>query len=70
MSDIFDNAQELEQYQRDLAIKEARSRNQPMKFTGRCLSCNSEIEKIGRFCDAECREQFELEQKVKRIKGF
>lgn len=70
MSDSFDDAQELEQFQRDTAIRQARSRNKNIALSGRCLSCNAEIEKVGRFCDIECREQFELEQKVKLIKGF
>lgn len=67
MSDIFDDAQELEQMHRDLAIKAARGhKKQP--HSGHCLSCN-EIVLQGRFCDAECREHFELNQKIKKITG-
>lgn len=70
MSDIFDDASDLEEKHRELSIKAARSKNQPIKFTGRCLSCNAEIE-AGRFCPGgECKEQFELEQKIAHIKGF
>ena len=70
MSDIFDDASDLEEQHRELSIKAARANNQPIKFTGRCLSCNAQINKVGRFCDYECREQYELEQKVSHIKGF
>ena len=71
MSDIFDDASDLEQKHRELAIKSARAKNRPMAFTGRCLSCNAEIEKAGRFCPGgECKEQYELEQKMAHIKGF
>lgn len=67
MSDLFDDAQELEQMHRELAIKAARNYKRH-SYTGHCLSCN-EIITQGRFCDTECREHFELEQKMKRIIG-
>jgi len=66
--DVFDQASEKEERDRDLAIQEARAKNKPIKFTGRCLSCNAQVE-VGRFCDVWCREDYELEQKMKRITG-
>ena len=66
--DFYDQASEKEERDRDLAIRAARAKNQPITFTGRCLCCNAQIE-VGRFCDSWCREDFELEQKMKKIAG-
>lgn len=70
MSDIFDMASDREMADRELSIKHARERNQPIKFTGRCLSeqCNAQIEK-GRFCDSWCREDYEHGLRMKQIAG-
>lgn len=68
MADIFDRASEVEEMSREIAIQEARLKNQPLKFTGHCLYCNETISK-GRFCSAECREDYEMEQKCHRISG-
>ncbi len=70
MSDIFDMASDREMADRELSIKQARDRNQPIKFTGRCLSdqCNAQIEK-GRFCDSWCREDYEHGLRMKQIAG-
>lgn len=68
MSDDFDRASDREMAERELNIAHARAQNQPIKFSGRCLSCNAEIE-AGRFCDASCREDYEHELRMKRICG-
>jgi len=68
MSDIYDQATDQEMMEREIAIKAARSRNQPIHFTGHCLYCNEAITQ-GRFCAAECREDYELEQKIKYLSG-
>lgn len=67
MSDDFDRASDLEAFQREIAIaKERMKRKTP--FTGFCLCCNEKIME-GRFCSIDCREDYELEQKIKRISG-
>jgi hypothetical protein len=68
MTDIYDQATDKEMRDRELAIKAARSQNKAIEFTGRCLSCEEHIDK-GRFCDAACREDFELAEKMKRLQG-
>ena len=68
MTDIYDQATDKEMRDRDLAIKAARSQNKPIEFTGRCLSCEEIIDK-GRFCDAACREDYELVEKMKHLSG-
>ena len=68
--DIFEEASELEDKHRNLAIKAQRAMNKKMPFTGFCLFCGEPI-KIGRFCSGgECKEDHEREQKMKRISGY
>jgi len=67
MSDIFDDASETEQLHREMAIQKIRSKKRH-PYTGHCLCCNELIPE-GRFCSAECREDWELEQKIKKISG-
>lgn len=67
MSDLFDDASDLEALHRELAIKAIRARGQE-KFSGHCLCCNEAVPE-GRFCSAECRKDYELEQKFKKITG-
>jgi len=67
MSDIFDDASETEQLHREMAIQEIRSKKRH-PYTGHCLCCNELIPE-GRFCSAECRKDWELEQKIKKISG-
>ena len=66
--DVYDQATEREEKHRELSIAQARAKNQPIKFSGRCLSCNAEVES-GRFCDSWCREDYEQELRIKRIMG-
>ena len=68
MSDEFDMASDREMAERELNIAHARAKNQPIKFSGRCLSCNAEIE-VGRFCDSWCREDYEQELRMRMICG-
>ena len=67
MTDIFDDASITEQLHRDLATKAIRARKKS-PFTGYCLCCNEQITE-GRFCSPECRDDWELEQKIKNIAG-
>ena len=70
MTDFIDQASEDEDKFRDYSVARQRAKNQPIKFTGRCLSeqCNAQIEK-GRFCDSWCREDYEHGLRMKRIMG-
>lgn len=71
MSDVFDQATDLEELHRERSIANARAKNVKSTYSGHCLYCNSELLAIGRFCRGEdCGERYEFEQKVKRIKGF
>ena len=64
-ADILDNASELETLLREKAIQETRSRK-PLPSIGHCYYCNEEVQNGIRFCSAECREDYELEQEAYR----
>ena len=66
MSDIFDQASDREQLERDLAIASARKPLASTQATGHCLWCNAALEQGKRWCDAECREDWELDQESRR----
>ena len=66
MTDIFDRASEREQLERDLAISSARKSALSAQATGHCLWCNTELKQGKRWCDAECREDWELEQESRK----
>jgi hypothetical protein len=67
--DEFERASKLEMDHRELSVAHQRAQNQPLKFTGFCLSCNERLE-IGRFCfGGECKEDYEREQRIAKIMG-
>ena len=62
--DIFDDATAQEDLHRELSIKNARAKNQPLKAVTHCLFCNEQITQ-GRYCSAECREDGEMEAVIR-----
>ena len=66
MTDIFDRASEREQLERDLAIGSARKSAPSVQATGHCLWCNAELGQGKRWCDAERREDWELDQESRK----
>lgn len=68
MADEIDIAQEHQQRLHDARIKQARDRagRLEVRATGKCLNCNAELENGLRFCDAECRDDFD---KMNRMRG-
>jgi len=66
MSDIYDQASDREQLDRDLAIKSAREATPEAPVTGHCLWCNAELKGGRRWCDSEYREDWDLVQEAGR----
>jgi len=69
MSDWTDNASELEMLQTQVAIERQRKAGQELEevlstAAGHCLNCEEPLEQ-GRFCDADCREDFQKRLKFK-----
>ena len=69
MTDIFDQATEREELERERAIQAARS-VPPLPATGRCHYCDASVAGEAHFCDSECRSDFEREQDAKRRGGW
>jgi len=67
-ADYFDDASNMEEFHRQNAINNIRQ-TKPIKFSGFCLSCNQRVNQ-GKFCSFECSQDYELEQKLKNIKGI
>ena len=67
MTDIYDQATQAEELHRELALKQARNKKKST-FSGHCRYCNVGITE-GSFCSSECRNDQELEDKIKRIAG-
>lgn len=66
MTDIIDHASDREQMDRDRAIDAARTAQPAAKANGHCLWCNAALAQGQRWCDAECREDWELDQEARR----
>jgi len=67
-ADYFDDASDMEELHRNLAIKNIRDQKKN-PFSGHCLYCNDTIPE-GRFCSQECRKDWEMEENLKKIKGL
>jgi hypothetical protein len=64
MPDFTDEATELEELQRDIALRKARS-HKPLPNKGSCYNCDDTI-RNGLFCSPECREDYEIREKRMR----
>ena len=67
MTTLDDQASDQEEKHRKYSIAEVRARNQPIKYRGRCLFCNAQVE-LERWCPGgECKEDWEQEQRIRQI---
>lgn len=66
MADFGDDAQALSE--QILAKTLANRKTLSIPFSGRCLACDEPVEEA-RFCDGDCREDFEQRQALKRRNG-
>lgn len=64
MTTIDDDASMREEHFRETALKH-RKPNGPVA-TGRCLYCNALLSFGDRWCNADCREDYELEIEANR----
>jgi hypothetical protein len=69
MSDIFDQASDLEAYHRDAAIAYQRHGLKELPDVGICYFCHSITPPGHRFCDTDCRDDYQAEQKQRRASG-
>lgn len=59
MGDFFDKVAEVETAFRDAALAEARSKGQEHAPTGECLWCAEPLDDDRRWCDADCRDDWQ-----------
>lgn len=69
MTDVFDQASEREQLERDLAIRYSSKLN-ALPATGFCLSCGEGLAiPSHRFCDSFCRDDFQKAEEAAKRNG-
>jgi len=59
MSDEIDRASEQEMAQREAAIRNASVFQSRLRPCGKCLNCGDEIGSDLRWCNSDCRSDFE-----------
>ena len=66
--DIMDDADraDREDIIKEQAIAAIRRRNDSLPGIGYCYYCNAELRGGNRFCDAECRDDYETEKRLKK----
>ena len=65
MTDQFDRASDLEQKDRDNAVAAIRRRCDALPYLGTCYYCGEHTKSGRRFCDADCRDDFERQESIR-----
>lgn len=65
--DIFDQATEREEKDRELAIKLATASRPVLPYIGVCHNCEAPTAPSVRFCDKLCLEDYERRERAKRF---
>lgn len=68
MSDFADLASEREELDRDLALKAAHNHAPALSATGYCHNCEAPLPEGLRFCDCDCRNDYDSRQRAARLK--
>ena len=66
MSDEIDKVNDHVQFLLDHEIAKVRVSAKPIEATGECLSCGEGLDSGKRWCNADCRDEWQREQKSKR----
>ena len=68
--DDADRAEErIEQVMDDALAEVRRAQEHGVKATGMCLYCGEQVPPMLRFCDADCRDGWEYEDRLKKMQG-
>ncbi len=59
MADEIDVANENTAIQTDIAIQNIRNSIKPIIYAGYCLTCGEDVPAPRRWCDAECRDNYD-----------
>jgi len=66
MADVIDQAQFIEERERQLSLRARRPTLQPI---GVCYSCDAEVDPGRLFCDCDCREDWERAEAARKREG-
>lgn len=71
ISDISDRATRLEELETEARVRAVRAAAKQLSVqpTGECLSCGEELEGDRRWCDAYCRDDWERENRGRKLRG-
>jgi len=69
MADDVDRANDLEFFSVEMAVKKLRTSQETSLPTGRCYYCGDTVTEGRLFCDADCRDAYEFEQRMKARNG-
>ena len=71
MTDVSDQATFREEQERELSLAAARKNTAPtLLATGRCHHCEAHIGPERRFCDADCRDGWEINRQAQERRGL
>lgn len=59
--DIIDRANDLVELERQLELQRAKVAPKTPSATGRCLNCDAAVAAPRRWCDSDCRDQWQME---------
>lgn len=65
MTDLFDQASMREEQDRELCIGMARRAAESVPATGRCHWCDASVPPGYKFCDSDCRDDWERDRKIR-----
>jgi hypothetical protein len=68
MTDIYDQATEREEKERELAIAAARRSAPVLPFIGVCHNCQAPTAPSVRFCDSDCLADYEKRKRAEAMR--
>ncbi len=69
MDDVDRAEQRIEEILEDALAEVRRAQEHGVKAIGACLYCGETLPDPMRFCDADCRDAWDHEQRIKRMTG-
>ncbi len=64
--DLSDSATQQEELMRELALRRAANHAPDLPATGECHWCDASVPDGHRFCDCDCRDDFERAHRAER----
>lgn len=68
--DDIDRGQEREQIDRERALSAALNHEPPLPAIGICYNCEVSLPPGVCFCDCDCRNDYEMRQRMEAIRGY